>query len=161
MERRLLADDRALDAVDEQLLRALQADGRITIVRLAEQLEMASSAVYERVARLKRDGFIVRYEAVLNPDKLGRGLLVFSAVRVSDSSTRTCAALHAAVRTCDEVIECHQVAGGFDYLIKSRARDMHAYREFVASVLWNLPGVRDVRAYAVLDEVKHLTRIPL
>lgn len=153
--------DRQLDAVDEQLLRALQAHGRATVVRLAEQLELASSAVYERVARLKRDGFIVGYEAVLNPDKLGRGLLVFSTVRVADHSLRTSAALQAAVGACEQVVECHRIADAFDYLVKARVRDMEAYREFAASVLWTLPGVRDVRAYAVLDEVKHVTRIPL
>jgi Lrp/AsnC family leucine-responsive transcriptional regulator len=67
----------------------------------------------------------------------------------------------AAVQVRDEILECHMVAGGFDYLLKTRMADMVAYREFAGSVLWQLPGVRETRTYAVIDEVKCSTRLPL
>ena len=67
----------------------------------------------------------------------------------------------AAVQVRDEIMECHMVAGGFDYLLKTRMADMAAYREFAGSVLWQLPGVRETRTYAVMEEVKSTTRLPL
>lgn len=150
-----------IDAVDACLLRLLQADGRISITRLAEEVGLAPATVHERIARLKREGVILGYEAVLNPAKLASGLLVFAEIRVSESAPGVARALKAAVQACEEVIECHEVAGNFDYLIKSRVPDMHGYRHFVASVVWALPGVREVRTYAVIDEVKHSARIPV
>jgi Lrp/AsnC family leucine-responsive transcriptional regulator len=150
-----------LDSVDAKLLRLLQADGRISITRLAEEVNLAPATVHERVARLKREGYILGYEAVLNPAKLASGLLVFAEIRVADATPGTTRALKAAVQACDEVIECHEVAGGFDYLLKTRVPDMGGYREFMASVVWQLPGVREVRAYAVIDEVKNTARIPV
>lgn len=151
----------ALDPVDEQLLRLLQADGRMSITRLAEEVCLAPATVHERVARLRREGFILGYEAVLNPAKLSSGLLVFAEVRVADTTAGMGRALKAAVQACDEVIECHEVQGAFDYLLKTRVTDMNEYRSFVASVVWSLPGVREVRAYVVIDEVKNTARIPL
>jgi Lrp/AsnC family leucine-responsive transcriptional regulator len=67
----------------------------------------------------------------------------------------------AAVQVRDEILECHMVAGGFDYLIKTRMADMAAFRDFAGSVLWQLPGVRETRTYAVMEEVKHSSRLPL
>ena len=150
-----------VDAIDAHLLRLLQADGRISITKLAEEVGLAPATVHERVARLKRDGVILGYEAVLNPAKLASGLLVFAEIRIADSNAHTGRALKAAVQACDEVIECHEIAGNFDYLIKTRVADMHGYRDFVASKVWSLPGVREVRTYAVIDEVKNTARIPL
>jgi len=150
-----------LDAVDAELLRLLQADGRISTTKLAEAVGLAPATVHERVARLKRDGVILGYEAVLNPAKLGSGLLVFAEVRLDDASPAIGRALKAAVQACDEVIECHEVAGHFDYLLKTRVADMHGVRDFVTSVVWRLPGVREVRTYAVIDEVKNTAKIPL
>lgn len=151
----------ALDAVDAQLLRMLQADGRVSTTRMAEAVGLSPATVHERVARLRREGYILGYEAVLNPAKLHQGLLVFAEIRVSDAAPGIGRALKAAVQACEEVIECHEVAGHFDYLLKTRVADMHGYREFVASVVWSLPGVREVRTYAVIDEVKNTACIPL
>jgi Lrp/AsnC family transcriptional regulator, leucine-responsive regulatory protein len=161
MATRSSSEPSPLDAVDAQLLRLLQADGRMGTTRLAETVGLAPATVHERVARLRREGYILGYEAVLNTAKLGSGMLVFAEVRVADASPAATRALRVAVQTCDEVIECHEVAGHFDYLLKTRVADMHGYREFVASVVWSLPGVREVRTYAVIDEVKNTARIPL
>ena len=151
----------ALDATDVQLLRLLQDDGRLSIARLADAVGLAPATVHERLARLKRDDVILGYEAVLNPAKLGSALLVFAEIRMSGSAPGIALALKAAVNACDEVVECHQLSGSFDYLIKVRVPDMQAYRRLVAEVLWKLPGVHEVRAYAVIDEVKNSAGIPL
>jgi Lrp/AsnC family leucine-responsive transcriptional regulator len=117
--------------------------------------------VHERVARLRRQGYILGYEAVLNPAKFGGGLLVFAELRVGESTPALNRALRAALQDCDEVIECHEVTGHFDYLLKTRVPDMRGLRDFVASVVWQLPGVCEVRTYAVIDEVKNTACIPL
>ena len=154
-------DNAALDKIDARILRALQADGRISNLKLAEAVHLSPTAVLERVKRLTRDGFILGYEARLNPDKLGAGLLVFIEVVLDRTTHDAMGIFKAAVQVRPEILECHLVAGGFDYLIKTRVADMQAYREFVGSVIWALPGVRETRTYAVMEEVKNTTLLPI
>ncbi|MFL6626277.1 MAG: AsnC family transcriptional regulator [Burkholderiaceae bacterium] len=151
----------ALDATDRHLLRLLQADGRITNLKLAEAVGLSSASTHERVKRLLRDGTILGFAARLNPQLLQAGLLVFAEVRLSDMSNEVNAAFKAAVQLRPEILECHEVAGGFDYLLKTRVAHMGAYRDLVAAVAWSLPGVRDVRTYAVMEELKNTTALPL
>ena len=153
--------DLELDKIDAKILRALQADGRISNLKLAEAVHLSPTAVLERVKRLTRDGFILGYEARLNPDKLGAGLLVFIEVVLDRTTPDAMSLFKAAVQARPEILECHLVAGGFDYLIKTRVADMNAYRGLVASVIWSLPGVRETRTYAVMEEVKNSTALPL
>ncbi|MBC8058480.1 MAG: Lrp/AsnC ligand binding domain-containing protein [Rhizobiales bacterium] len=150
-----------LDRTDARILRALQADGRISNLKLAEAVHLSPTAVLERVKRLTRDGFILGYEARLNPDKLGAGLLVFIEVVLDRTTHDAMSIFKAAVQVRPEILECHLVAGGFDYLIKTRVANMQAYREFVGSVIWALPGVRETRTYAVMEEVKNTTMLPI
>jgi len=150
-----------LDRTDARILRALQADGRVSNLKLAEAVHLSPTAVLERVKRLTRDGFILGYEARLNPDKLGAGLLVFIEVVLDRTTVDAMSLFKAAVQVRPEILECHLVAGGFDYLIKTRVADMQAYRGFVGSVIWSLPGVRETRTYAVMEEVKNTTRLPI
>jgi Lrp/AsnC family leucine-responsive transcriptional regulator len=150
-----------LDRIDARILRVLQADGRISNLKLAESVHLSPTAVLERVKRLTRDGFILGYEAKLNPDKLGAGLLVFIEVVLDRTTHDAMSLFKAAVQVRPEILECHLVAGGFDYLIKTRVANMQAYREFVGSVIWALPGVRETRTYAVMEEVKNTTALPI
>jgi Lrp/AsnC family leucine-responsive transcriptional regulator len=151
----------ALDKIDARILRALQSDGRISNLKLAETVHLSATAVLERVKRLTRDGFILGYEARLNPDRLGAGLMVFIEVVLDRTTHDAMNIFKAAVQVRPEILECHLVAGGFDYLIKTRVADMQAYREFVGSVIWALPGVRETRTYAVMEEVKNTTMLPI
>ena len=150
-----------LDKIDARILRVLQSDGRISNLKLAEEVHLSPTAVLERVKRLTRDGFILGYEAKLNPDKLGAGLLVFIEVVLDRTTHDAMGLFKAAVQVRPEILECHLVAGGFDYLVKTRVADMQAYREFVGSVIWALPGVRETRTYAVMEEVKNTTMLPI
>jgi Lrp/AsnC family leucine-responsive transcriptional regulator len=113
------------------------------------------------VQRLTRDGYILGYEARLNPLKLGAGMMVFVEVLLDRTTPNVFEAFKAAVQVHEEIAECHMVAGGFDYLLKTRMADMQAYRNFAGTVLWQLPGVRETRTYAVMEEVKNTTRLPL
>jgi Lrp/AsnC family leucine-responsive transcriptional regulator len=150
-----------LDRIDLRILEQLQRDGRISNLKLAESVALSPTAVLARVQRLTRDGYILGYEARLNPHKLGRGMLVFVEVLLDRTTPNVFDAFKAAVQVRREILECHMVAGGFDYLLKTRMADMDAYRQFAGTVLWQLPGVRETRTYAVMEEVVNSTRLPL
>lgn len=150
-----------LDRIDRKILSILQEDGRIANLKLAEAVALSPTAVLARVQRLTREGFIVGYHADLNAAKLGRGLVVFVEVLLDRTTPNVFDEFKAAVQVHDEVMECHMVAGGFDYLLKTRMADMAAYRAFAGRVLWQLPGVRETRTYAVMEEVKNSTHLRL
>lgn len=153
--------DRPVDKIDLRILRVLQADGRISNLKLADEVHLSPTAVLERVRRLQRDGYILGYEAKLNPAKLGAGLLVFIEILLDRTVHDVMDTFKAAVQVRPEILEAHLVAGGFDYLLKTRVSDMAAYRQFIGSVIWTLPGVRETRTYAVMEEVKNSTRLPV
>lgn len=150
-----------IDKIDAKILRVLQKDGRISNLKLAEEVHLSPTAVLERVKRLTRDNFILGYEAKLNPAKLGAGLLVFVEILLDRTVQDVMDNFKAAVQVRAEILECHLVAGGFDYLLKTRVADMTAYREFIGSVIWTLPGVRETRTYAVMEEVKNVTALAI
>jgi Lrp/AsnC family transcriptional regulator, leucine-responsive regulatory protein len=148
-----------IDKIDRKILHILQSDGRISNLKLAEMIGLSPTAVLARTQRLQRDGVILGYEARLNPAKLRRGMAVFVEVLLDRTTANVFDAFKAAVQVHGEIMECHLVAGGFDYLLKLRVQDMAAYREFAGRVLWQLPGVRETRTYAVMEEVKESTRL--
>lgn len=150
-----------LDRIDRRILQALQANARLSNLKLAEQVGLSPTAVLARVQRLVRDGVIQGFEARLDPARLGRGLLVFVEVLLDRTTPNVFEQFKAAVQVHEDILECHMVAGGFDYLLKTRFADMAAYRTFAGTVLWQLPGVRETRTYAVMEEVKHTARLPV
>ncbi len=150
-----------LDRIDLRILECLQADGRVSNLKLAETVSLSPTAVLSRVQRLTKEGYILGYEARLNPVKLGRGMMVFVEVLLDRTTPNVFEEFKAAVQVRPEIMECHMVAGGFDYLLKTRMTDMSAYREFAGTVLWQLPGVRETGTYAVMEEVKNSTQLRL
>lgn len=150
-----------IDRTDRRILDVLQRDGRISNLKLAEFVSLSPTAVLARVQRLSKDGYILGYEARLNPLQLGAGMLVFVEVLLDRTSANVFEQFRAAVQVRAEIMECHLVAGGFDYLLKIRTADMNSYRVFSGDVLWQLPGVRETRTYAVMEEVKNSTALPL
>ena len=150
-----------IDKIDRKILSILQGDGRIANVELAERIGLSPTSVGERLKRLQRDGFVEGYGARLNPQRLGLGLLVFVEVMLDKTTPDVFERFAKAVRLAPEVLECHMVAGGFDYLLKTRSADMNDYRDFAGTVLWRLPGVRETRTYAVMEEVKRDAPLPV
>ena len=150
-----------LDRIDLRILAVLQSDGRIANLKLAEAVGLSATAVLARVQRLGREHYILGYEARLNPLKLGAGMLVFIEVLLDRTTPNVFDQFKAAVQVRPEIMECHMVAGGFDYLLNTRSADMAAYREFAGTVLWQLPGVRETRTYAVMEEVKNSSHLHL
>lgn len=150
-----------LDAVDKQILSLLQADGRISNTDLAKAVRMSPTAALARTQRLQKEGYILGFEAKLNPLKLGFGLLVFVEVHLERTTPNIFEQFKIAAQTRREILECHMVAGGFDYLLKTRMSDMAHYRHFAGQVLWQLPGVRETRTYVVMEEVKQSQCLPI
>ncbi len=150
-----------LDETDKRILRALQQDGRMTNQALAEACAISPAACFDRVKRLRANGYILGAMALLDPAKLDRALLIFVEVLLERTTGEVFEQFAAAVRNQPDILECHMVAGGFDYLIKARVRDMAAYRMFLGEVLVQMPGVRETRTYAVLEEVKNSPALPI
>lgn len=150
-----------LDRTDRKILKALQADGRIANVDLAEKVGLSPTSTSDRVKRLQREGFITGYGARLDPHRLGLGLLVFVEVSLDKTTPDVFEKFAEAVKRAPEVLECHMVAGGFDYLVKTRVADMAAYRRFLGEILLALPGVKETRTYAVMEEVKSDGMLPV
>lgn len=150
-----------LDRYDRTILAVLQKDGRIAITALAEHVGLSPNATAERMRRLQREGVITGFRATLNPAALGRGLTAFVEVRLDRTSSEVFDDFARVIRRMDGVEECHMVAGGFDYLLKTRHRDMAAYRAFLSDTLLDLPGVRETRTYAVMEAVVEGGILPL
>jgi Lrp/AsnC family leucine-responsive transcriptional regulator len=150
-----------LDEIDRRILRVLQTDGRITNQDLAQQVGLSPAACHERFRRLRERGYITGFAALLDPAMMDRALLIFVEIQLGRTTAETFDQFAAAVRRAPEILECHMVAGGFDYLIKARVEDMTAYRAFLGGTLVDLPGVRETRTYAVLEEVKNTVALPV
>jgi Lrp/AsnC family transcriptional regulator, leucine-responsive regulatory protein len=145
---------RELDRIDRRILRALQDDGRMTNVELAERVGLSATPCSERVKRLERDGIIAGYHARLDPHALGQALLVFVEIRLAAKSGRIFDEFKREVLKLPNVLECHLVSGDFDYLIKARIPEMNAYRKLLGDMLLALPGARESRSYVVMEEIK-------
>jgi Lrp/AsnC family leucine-responsive transcriptional regulator len=150
-----------LDEADRKILRILQQEGRITNQELAARCAMSPSACLERMRRLRDRGFITGYAALLDPEKLEQGFLVFVEVILERTTGDVFRRFSECVADRPEILECHMVAGGFDYLLKLRTRDMAEYRRFLVDVLAELPGVRETRTYTVMEEVKSSTALAI
>ena len=150
-----------LDNIDRRILILLQREGRIANTDLADRIGLSATATSERLKRLQKDGTIEGFSARLDPHLLGLGLLVFVEVLLDKTTPDVFDKFAEAVRRAPQVLECHMVAGGFDYLIKARLADMAAYRQFLGNVLLSFPGVRETRTYAVMEEVKNDGPLPI
>jgi Lrp/AsnC family leucine-responsive transcriptional regulator len=150
-----------LDDIDRRLLNALQADGRMTNQDLAQTIHLSPAACFDRVKRLRERGVITGYTALLDPAEVGLPLLIFVEVSLDRTTAGVLKDFAAAIARSPEILECHLVAGGFDYLIKARVKDLASYRNLLAETLMEMPGVRETRTYAVLEEIKATTVLPV
>lgn len=150
-----------LDKINKKILNELQNDGRISNVDLSAKVNLSPAACLERVRKLQEAGYIMGYAAQLNPRMLDVALLVFIEVVLDRTTPDVFDAFKSSVQSIREIVECHMVAGGFDYLVKARVKDMDAYREFLGKSLLQLKGVRETHTYAVMEEVKYTIKLPI
>jgi Lrp/AsnC family leucine-responsive transcriptional regulator len=143
-----------LDRTDLKILRALQADGRLTNAELAQRVNVSPATCHRRTQRLFEDGVIAGVRAQVSPGAVGLGALVMVGVVLDRSTPESFAAFEGAVANMKEVLDCNLVAGDFDYLLKIRVRDMADFNKLHGERLIALPGVRQTRTFFVMKEVK-------
>jgi len=143
-----------LDRIDCNILKILQQDGRISNVKLAKVINLSPTPCLERVKRLEKEGYIKGYIALLDSELLGAALVSFIEVSLDRTTTRALDNFRREMARMEEVQECHMVAGGFDYLIKVRTRDMAHYRKFLGEKLSGIADISSTHTYMVMEEVK-------
>jgi Lrp/AsnC family leucine-responsive transcriptional regulator len=144
----------ALDAIDWRILAALQENGRLTNVELADRVGLSPSPCLRRVRQLEAAGVIRAYRALLDPQALGLGLTVFVELKVGRHSRENADALEAALSTMPEVVACHMVSGAADFLVEVVVPDLAAYERFLSERLLVLPMVADIRSNFSLRRIK-------
>ena len=147
--------DIVLDAVDLQILRALQQNARLTTKELAARVNLSTTPVFERLKRLERAGFILKYVAVLDAEKLGRGFTVFCSVKLKQMTRSEAKNFISVIRDIPQVAECYNISGEYDYLLKIQAPDMKYYNEFIINVLGTIDSIGSILSSFVMDEIKN------
>jgi Lrp/AsnC family leucine-responsive transcriptional regulator len=153
-----------LDRIDKRLLELLQQNGKLSNQELAERVNLSPSPCLRRVRRLEEAGVIKQYVALLEPQKLGLGLLAYATVRLEkhgDAARSPADSFRAAVKGWPEVIACYAMTGEMDYLLRVEARDLEQYSRFVMDHLLRHPSVVDVKSSFALERIKDTTALPL
>ena len=143
-----------LDETDLQILRTLQKNAKLTTKELADAVHLTPTPVFERQKRLERRGYIKKYVAVLDAEKLGQGLTVFCKVKLTQINHQIADAFVHRVMRIPEVTECYNTSGAYDYLLKVRAHDMKQYQEFVLNKLGEIENLGSLESTFVMSEVK-------
>jgi Lrp/AsnC family transcriptional regulator, leucine-responsive regulatory protein len=151
----------SIDATDRRILAHLQAHGRASNLELAEAARLSPAQCNRRHRRLEERGLIRRYEARLDPSRLGLGVTAFVHVTMERGHMREVKKFRGFVETLSQVQECYAVTGDFDYVLKVAARDLKALSDFLLGTLMQLPGVNAVRSSVCLDEIKCTSALPL
>jgi Lrp/AsnC family leucine-responsive transcriptional regulator len=153
--------DEVLSSVDLRILRVLQRDGRTSNADLARQIGLSPAACWTHTKRLFGMGVIRAVRALLAPEAIGYGTLVLVGVVLDRSTPESFAAFENAVRALDQVLECVLVAGEVDYFLRIRVRDLPAFNRLPSETIIALPGVRQVRTFFVMNEVKKDGLLPV
>ena len=151
----------ALDLIDHRILDALQSDGRLTNVALAERVNLSPSPCLRRLKRLEREGYISTYRAILDRRKVGLDLTVFIGVKVSAQGSSNPAKFQAAVLEMPEVVSCHVVSGEADFLLEVVVPDLEHYEHILIGTILGLPGVTEVKSNFAIRTVKTPSPLPL
>ena len=144
-----------LDKTDLQILRILQQNARLTTKELAARVSLSSTPVFERLKRLENNGYIKKYIAVLDAEKLNQGFIVFCHIKMSKLNREIAQNFTEIIRNIPEVTECYNISGSFDYLLKIHAPNMKYYQEFVLNVLGTIENLGSLESTFVMDEIKH------
>lgn len=150
-----------LDKIDLAMLAKLQQDGRTPNAKLAEAFALSEASCWRRQKRLEEAGVIEGYQAILNRRKLGIGVMAFVQIVCTQHTEEVTASFERQIRACPNVVECHNITGEADFLLKVVAQDLDDYSRFVERVLRQLPGVQGIRSSISLRELKAATGLPV
>ena len=143
-----------IDAIDERILRELKRDARIPNVRLAERVGLSPSACLRRVQELERAGVIRGYRAVIDGPQTGAGFVAYVAVGLSEHTKTSLGAFERSITLAPEVVECHNITGTVEYLLRVEVSDLKDYKRFHTEVLGTLPQVTSITSYVVMESPK-------
>jgi Lrp/AsnC family leucine-responsive transcriptional regulator len=146
-------DNSPIDQIDRRIIDVLSGDGRISITDLAARVGLSKTPTQLRLKRLVADGIIRGFRAVTDPVKLGLGHIAFAEVKLSDTREKALAEFARAVLQVREVEECHMMASSFDYLLKVRTADIHAYRRVLGEKISSLPHVASTSTFVVMEAI--------
>lgn len=144
-----------LDDRDEDILRALQENARLTNKELAAKVHLSTTPTYERVKRLERLGFIKQYATILDAAKLNKGFAVFCSIKLRRLNSEMAMAFTEMVKQIPEVTECYNISGSFDYLLRIQSPDMQYYQKFLLNVIGRHDNIASIESTFVMEEVKH------
>lgn len=144
-----------LDKIDLQLLRIIQNNSRLTTKELAAQVNLSTTPVFERMKRLEAEGYIKKYIAVLDAEKLNLGFVVFCSVKLRRLNRDIASEFSRIIQDIPEVTECYNVSGEYDYLLKIHSPDMKYYQEFILNVLGTIDSLGSLTSTFVMAELKH------
>jgi Lrp/AsnC family leucine-responsive transcriptional regulator len=150
-----------LDKTDRRILEVLQVDGRLTNQEVAERVSLSASPCLRRIRRLEKLGVIRQYVALLDPNRIGLGLLAFVSVHLEKRGAMPHDDFRARVQAWPEVVACFAMTGEMDYLLRVHVEDLQHFSRFVMEQLLTLPGVIDVKSSFALERVKDTTALPL
>lgn len=143
-----------IDQIDLQILKTLQKNAKLTTKELADAVHLTPTPVFERQKRLERQGYIKKYVAILDAEKLNQGLQVFCKVKLKQINHEIADTFVRRIQRIPEVTECYNTSGAYDYLLKVRARDMKQYQEFLLTKLGDIESVGAIESAFVMSEVK-------
>lgn len=154
-------NNETLDETDRKILRILQRNSDLTVKELAAKLHLSTSPTFERQKRLERDGYIERYMAVVNPHKVGNGIMVLCNIRLKQHSQELIQEFMNAVQNLEEITECYNTSGDYDFLIKVYAHDMKSYQQFMLNTLGTINCIGSLHSIFVIDETKNTHGVPI
>ena len=143
-----------LDATDLKILRVLQEEGRITTKELAAKVNLSTTPVFERMKRLEKEGYIKKYVAILDADKLNLGFTVFCSVKLKQMNRDIANDFVKVIKNIPQVADCFNIAGEFDYLLRINATDMKYYNDFIINVLGTIDSVGSIQSTFVMNTIK-------
>lgn len=154
-------NNETLDETDRKILRILQRNSDLTVKELAAKLHLSTSPTFERQKRLERDGYIERYMAVVNPHKVGNGIMVLCNIRLKQHSQELIQEFMNVVQNLEEITECYNTSGDYDFLIKVYAHDMKSYQQFMLNTLGTINCIGSLHSIFVIDETKNTHGVPI
>ncbi len=150
-----------IDEIDRQILAVLQNDSGLSKAEVAKRVGLSLSPCWRRIQRLEQLGVIRGRVALLAPERLGLGVVVFASVKLASHGREALPRFESAIADSPEVLECYTVSGGVDYLLRVVTPDIHAYEAFLRDYLLQLPEVAEVHSRIAITQVKYTTALPL
>ena len=143
-----------MDEIDKKILRQLQQNAKQNTKEIADKVGLSVSPTYERIKKLEQQGFIVRYMAILDADKIGKTVKVYCHISLSNHARELIDNFKTTIKDFPEIVACHHVSGNYDFLLRIAVRDMNEYQRFLIDRLSIIPGISSVQSTFVLEEVK-------